>query len=312
MFSYARNSCHRNHMRFTLCGHHFIEEHDGRWQDCPECRNAFETEMFVWYGTNEYNFEALADPPAYEPTRCYKCGQVIKLGEDGYSISSKGYSCERCMMGKFGDMPAFPDAPDVLDIPEGDEDSHKMASPFLRLIPNPSSEIEHDETLLDVPDDYTERFAEIMELTAAFCDTHLNEEYKELCCHMSVAVCQHGSPVLKGKAESWAAGIVYALGRVNFLSDPSQEPHLDTPQIAKGFGVSVSNMLAKAKVIREGLDLMPFDPAWTLKSMMDENPLIWLMEVNGFLIDVRDAPRDIQAEIYEQGLIPYIPADQTE
>ena len=56
IFSYARNSCSRNHRRFTLCGYHYTEEHEGNWKDCPECRNSFETEIYVYYGTNEYNF----------------------------------------------------------------------------------------------------------------------------------------------------------------------------------------------------------------------------------------------------------------
>jgi hypothetical protein len=67
LFSYARNSCHRNHDRFTLCGAHHAEGHAGRWQDCQECRNNIETEMYVWYGTNEYNFEKLRNPPKFKP-----------------------------------------------------------------------------------------------------------------------------------------------------------------------------------------------------------------------------------------------------
>ncbi len=31
-------------------------------------RESFETEMYVYYGTNEYNFEVLENPPEYEPT----------------------------------------------------------------------------------------------------------------------------------------------------------------------------------------------------------------------------------------------------
>ncbi|HIJ74913.1 MAG TPA: hypothetical protein HPP83_12505 [Candidatus Hydrogenedentes bacterium] len=96
LFSYARNSCHRNHRRFTLCGYHFTEEHPGRWNDCAQCRDSFETEMYVWYGTNEYNFEKLEDPPEYEPTTCTKCGAVISLSEDAYSLGAEGYRCEKC------------------------------------------------------------------------------------------------------------------------------------------------------------------------------------------------------------------------
>jgi|GEM_PF-275346 len=96
MFSYARNSCHRNHDRYTLCSYHYHEGHTGRWQDCPKCREDFETEMYVYYGTNEYNFEKLENPPAFEPTRCAECGKVIDLGNDGYFQAEGKYYCESC------------------------------------------------------------------------------------------------------------------------------------------------------------------------------------------------------------------------
>ncbi len=86
LFSYARNSCHRNHSRYTLCSYHYNEGHKGKWQDCPNCRASFEPEMYVWFGTNEYNFEKLKNPPAYKPTKCARCKKVIRLGEDWYSI----------------------------------------------------------------------------------------------------------------------------------------------------------------------------------------------------------------------------------
>ena len=97
LFSFAHNSCHRNHHRYTLCSSHHNEGHKGRWQDCQKCRKSFETEMYVWYGTNEYNFEKLENPPSFEPTHCAKCGRVIHLGTDGYTRHPNGeYSCEVC------------------------------------------------------------------------------------------------------------------------------------------------------------------------------------------------------------------------
>jgi len=96
IFSYARNSCHRNHSRYTLCAYHFNEGHSGDWQTCQKCRNSFETEMYVWYGTNEYNFVKLKNPPDYEPTHCAKCGVIINLGTDGYYESGDEYFCEKC------------------------------------------------------------------------------------------------------------------------------------------------------------------------------------------------------------------------
>jgi hypothetical protein len=95
-FSYATNSCYRNHSRYTLCGYHYNEEHLGDWKDCPKCRNSFETEMYVFYGTNEFNFQKLENPPAYLPTKCARCSAVISLGYDGYSIKGEQYFCEEC------------------------------------------------------------------------------------------------------------------------------------------------------------------------------------------------------------------------
>ena len=98
MFSYSRDICSRNHRRFTLCGSHYAEEHKGGWKTCKKCRENFEheLEMYVWYGTNEYNFEKLENPPTFEPTHCSKCGERIILSADGYSTLCGVYRCDNC------------------------------------------------------------------------------------------------------------------------------------------------------------------------------------------------------------------------
>ena len=67
MFSYARNSCYRNHDRYTLCSYHFYEWHKWDWKTCKKCKNDFETEIYVEMWTNEYNFEKLLNPPEFTP-----------------------------------------------------------------------------------------------------------------------------------------------------------------------------------------------------------------------------------------------------
>jgi hypothetical protein len=47
-----------------------------------------------------------------------------------------------------------------------------------------------------------------------------------------------------------------------------------------------------------------------LKSIVDQNPLVWMAEINGMLVDIREMPREVQVIAYEKGMIPYIPADQ--
>ncbi len=100
-FSYSRNSCHRNHSRLTLCAFHHNEGHPGKWQACSLCRESFETEIYVEYATNEYNFEKLANPPDYEPTRCDGCKVIIELGKGGYSQGADGIFCGKCTQKRF-------------------------------------------------------------------------------------------------------------------------------------------------------------------------------------------------------------------
>lgn len=152
----------------------------------------------------------------------------------------------------------------------------------------------------------------IVELTNAFCLNHLNEDYRQLCEEMISELLEVDMPLDSGVPAGWASGIVYALGRVNFLQDPGQSPHMTSAQIAEGFGVSQATMMAKAKIIREQLDLIRLDPAWCLPAMLESNPLVWILKVNGVLMDIRDAPREAQEEAYRLGLIPYIPADRQE
>jgi hypothetical protein len=103
MFSYARNSCSRNHSHFTICGYHHNEGHEGNWQDCQLCRDSFEAEIYADFGTNEYNFEKLKNPPSYEPTKCSICNEIIVLNEGGYSLRGKEYFCAECTEKDFED-----------------------------------------------------------------------------------------------------------------------------------------------------------------------------------------------------------------
>lgn len=78
MFSYAKNSCARNHRRYTLCGAHDAEKHKGDWKSCTLCPKMFPAEMYDWYGSNEYNFEKLEFLLQFTPIGCGTC-QIDKL-----------------------------------------------------------------------------------------------------------------------------------------------------------------------------------------------------------------------------------------
>ena len=163
---------------------------------------------------------------------------------------------------------------------------------------------------LRVPKKNRALFIELIELIDSFCEEYLDEDYYDICEEVAGALCRSSLEMTKIKQEVWASGIVHAVGWVNYLSDPASEPHMEVRNIAKAFGVSQSNMTAKSKIIRDKLDMIQLDPRWCLPDLIDDNPLVWMFEVNGIIVDLRTAPREIQEKAYEAGIIPYIPADQ--
>jgi hypothetical protein len=166
-------------------------------------------------------------------------------------------------------------------------------------------------TSQQVPKEMQARFDDITQLTDAFSQAHLNDEYASLCRQLTAALLRkRPTPLSQGKAATWACGIIHAVGTVNFLFDASQTPHVPASQIASHFGLSSSTMQAKSKQIRDLFGMYQMDPDWTLPSMVDKNPLIWMLTINGLIMDVRYAPREIQEEAFRKGLIPYIPADK--
>ena len=162
-----------------------------------------------------------------------------------------------------------------------------------------------------VPASIRPTYEAIVALTDSFCEEYLNDEYAVLCRQLTAALARkRPSPLERGGLEIWACGIVYALGTVNFLFDKSQTPHMRADELCTAFGVSKSSGANKGKVIRDLFGMSQFDPNWCLPSMVDDNPLIWMLEVNGLIVDVRDMPRQIQELAYRKELIPYIPADR--
>jgi hypothetical protein len=104
--------------------------------------------------------------------------------------------------------------------------------------------------------------------------------------------------------------MVYALGAANFLFNKNQTPSMSAAEVCAGFGVSKSTGSAKGKVVRDALGMGQMDPQWYRPSKMEDNPLAWMIMVNGFAVDVRQMPRDIQEVAYEKGLIPYLPGEK--
>jgi len=151
----------------------------------------------------------------------------------------------------------------------------------------------------------------VIGLINQFCKEHLNEEYAVLCRKLAEKLARkRPSPLLSGSPNAWASAVVRAIGGVNFLHDKSQTPYMRSTDIDHHLGTSPSSGAAKLAAIRKMLKINQFDSNWTLPSRLADNPMVWMVQINGLIVDIRNAPRELQEFVFNKGLIPYIPADR--
>jgi Domain of unknown function (DUF6398) len=187
----------------------------------------------------------------------------------------------------------------VTSLPMSDEPM-PVKAPKARPVPKPPSREEKDDAL-----------RVIIGLIEQFCKEYLNEEYAVLCRRLAEKLARkRPSPLLQGSPNAWASGIVRAVGGANFLHDKSQTPYMRSTDIDHHLGTSPSSGAAKLAAIRKMLKIYQLDPNWTLPSRLNDNPMVWMLQVNGLMMDVRHAPREVQEIAFNKGLIPYIPADR--
>ena len=162
---------------------------------------------------------------------------------------------------------------------------------------------------MSIPESMQETYAKIEPLITDYCDQWLDEHYKALCLRLLEKLCRkRPSPLLGGRANTWAAGIVYAIATNNFIFDKSQPIHHTADELCAPFGLAKSTVANKANEINRLCSISRLDPQWMLPHLIDSNPAVWFLYVNDYLIDIRHAPLEIQIQAYEKGLIPYVPA----
>ena len=121
-------------------------------------------------------------------------------------------------------------------------------------------------------------FEHIATVADAFCREHLNDEYAQLSVLLTAKLARkRPSPLLRGDRRIWASAVIYALGRVNFLSDPSQTPHLPTEHLARLLDVKQTTMAAKGRTVMDLLGLDYTDTEFCLPSRLASHPTAWLV-----------------------------------
>ena len=149
------------------------------------------------------------------------------------------------------------------------------------------------------------RAEDIARLTQGFCAQHLDAEYGELCAKLIGRLARKRSSSLeRGETRVWAGAVLYAIGQVNFLFDPTQHPHLKFDDLSRLTGVSKSALATRARAIMNLLRIMPLEPEYCRRKLLAQNPLAWMVEVDGIVVDARTVPSEVQTQLRRRGLIP--------
>jgi hypothetical protein len=177
---------------------------------------------------------------------------------------------------------------------DGDEQARKAATEL--------DELKIPKAMLPVAE-------QIIQITDEVCADLLDAEYAGLARQAVAKLARkRPSPLLGGRRATWAAAVVYALGQVNFLFDPSTEPCRTADELSAAFGVAKTTMSSKAKQVRDLLKMSYFKPEFLRADVVAQNPMVWLIEVNGLAVDSRSLPVDYQVAAFRRGYIPYVPA----
>ena len=101
-----------------------------------------------------------------------------------------------------------------------------------------------------------ERLKEIKELIVSFCVEHLNEELQSYALKLCDKLGRKRTiSITSGKKEIWAASIVYAIARLNFLFDSENELFLSADTICDFFETRKLTVGSKATQIEKACKL---------------------------------------------------------
>ena len=118
----------------------------------------------------------------------------------------------------------------------------------------------------------------ITPLITKFCEEKLGTEFIQPCLYaLEKLRRKRPSPLLTGKANTWACGIVYAVASNNFVFDRSQPYFMTAQDIADGFGLSKSTAQNKSAEVNNLLNITPVSSEYVIESLREERESLFNM-----------------------------------
>lgn len=145
------------------------------------------------------------------------------------------------------------------------------------------------------------RVERISELATGFCAQKLDEEYVGLVEKIIGKLSRkRPSPLLRGKEEIWAAGIVHAAGQVNFLYDKSFQPFITFDELNEYFDTKKSSVGNKAAEIRKMFKMDSFSNfEFMIGRIKEDHPMLNMVMVDGYFVPLSAIPEEYQQMVRE-------------
>ncbi|MDE5422877.1 DUF6398 domain-containing protein [Ancylomarina sp. DW003] len=121
----------------------------------------------------------------------------------------------------------------------------------------------------------------IRELLKNFCNEVLNnQEYAQICLKLLSQLEEHpDKPLARGKENIWAAGIMHAVGSINFLFHPASDPNTSFKQLNQYFKTNSNTIKNKSTRLQDLLGITPYNHLFLLRKGQTENPIDKVKEV---------------------------------
>jgi ribosomal protein L12E/L44/L45/RPP1/RPP2 len=139
-----------------------------------------------------------------------------------------------------------------------------------------------------------EKMHTLIEMTAEFCDIHLDEDYKRLSEKLIRKMSRKRDvPFVYGRIEIWAAAVIYALGTTNLLFDKHFEPYIPPDTICTHFDTKSSTTYQKSKKIRDTFNIKHGDSEFSTQYII-ENVIPHLRVQKELVISLRRLAKVLQ------------------
>jgi len=107
------------------------------------------------------------------------------------------------------------------------------------------------------------------------------------------------APVSSGQPRTWACAIILRVGSDKFSIRSIMKPCMTMATYVPHLESARAPPVQGAHHFRHA-ETHQLDPKWSLQRLLDNNPLVWMAEVNGILVDLRQMAREVQEIAFQK------------